>query len=305
MSIHLQTVPIPFGMDPTTYLVNIAGPGAKVAKVNTSVTDYDLMQDIIANSTLGFKSKLDLRNFENRCIMYFEDNGWTVDITFIGNFTNNEVRSFVSNLNKEFNQITKKSYSTKDVETHFNNANNELKREIEMKKKPNQERLVKKHKQQNKIKDGKSKIEPIVTKKEKNQVDDLKNKSEKDIVIEETVLPENQYIISSNLKDKNIIDKVLNESYVGYNSKEELENFLNIGKISYNKTINGTYDFVFVGDYNKEEAKKYVDNITDDYALIVQEQTYLKVIEKIKKEELTLESEIVDSEDSIVLTLKI
>ena len=92
---------------------------------------------------------------------------------------------------------------------------------------------------------------------------------------------------------------------MGYNSKEELEKFRNIGKISFNKTINGTYDFVFTGDYDEEEAKKYVKNISDEYALKVQEQTYLKLIEKIKKEKLNLESEIVDSEDSIILTLNI
>ncbi|MDO5826254.1 MAG: hypothetical protein Q4Q22_07725, partial [Methanosphaera sp.] len=60
-----------------------------------------------------------------------------------------------------------------------------------------------------------------------------------------------------------------------------------------------------IGDYDEKEAINYVENITDEYTLHVQEQTYLKVLEKIEKENLTLESEIVDNEDSIVLTLNI
>ena len=60
-----------------------------------------------------------------------------------------------------------------------------------------------------------------------------------------------------------------------------------------------------MGDYDEEEATRYVNNITEEYTLIVQEQTYLKVLEKIEKENITLESEIVDNEDSIILTLNI
>ena len=307
MSIHLQSVPIPFGMDPATYFRNRVGPGAKVAKVNTNVTDYEIMKNIIANSTVGFKSKRALRNFQNRCIMYFEDNGQTVDITFIGNFTNNEVHSFVSNLNREFNQRNKQPYSN-DIRTHFKDTINKNKKENKRKVKKKQERLMKKRKHQNEInvKNKKHEIDSELIKKENEEIHEIIEDTPREkILIEETILPENQFIISSNLRDKSIIDQVLNESYIGYNSREQLENFQNIGKISFNKTINGTYDFVFIGNYNEEEAKKYIDTISEEYALIVQEQTYLKVIEKIKKENLTLESEIVDSEDSIVLTLNI
>jgi len=286
MSIHLQTVPIPFGMDPTTYFMNIAGPGAKVAKVNTKVTDYNLMQDIIANSTLGFKSKRDLMNFQNRCIMYFEENIQTVQITFIGNFTKKEVQTFVTNLNKEFNQKHKQSNFHNNTKTHYQ-------------KEEKKQEKTKQHK--DKYRNNKHKIKPIKIKQQHQE--NIEEKPEP--IIEETLLPENQIIISSNLKDKNIIQQVLNESYIGYNSKEELEAFQKKGKITYNKTINQTYDFIFTGNYDEEEAKKYVKNITEEYALIVQEQTYLKVIEKIKKQNLTLESEIVDNEDSIVLTLNI
>jgi len=299
MSIHIQTIPIPFGMDPTTYFMSIAGPGAKAVKATTTVTDYDLMQDILANSTIGFKSKRDLMDFQNRCSMFFEDNGRTIDITFIGHFTNQEVNKFISGLNREFNQSM--GYSTNNL-NQYNNTGDELRKEKQRKEKER-----KKREKQNKINSQKrkQKIEPIKIEKDKYETPEVIEDKTEDIIIEETVIPENQFIISSNLKEKSIINQVLNESYVGYNSKEELEKFRNIGKISFNKTINGTYDFVFTGDYDEEEAKKYVKNISDEYALKVQEQTYLKLIEKIKKEKLNLESEIVDSEDSIILTLNI
>ena len=299
MSIHIQTVPIPLGMDPATYFMNMVGPGAKAVKATTTVTDYDLMQDIMANSTVGFKSKRDLMDFQNRCIMYFEYNGRTVDITFIGNFTNREVNKFISSLNHEFNQIN--GYSTNNV-NQYNNEMDKLRKENEQKEKER-----KKREKQNRINTHKhkQKINPIKIEKDKYETPKVLEDKSEEIIIEETVIPENQFIISSNLKEKDIINQVLSESYVGYNSREELEKFRNTGKISFNKTINGTYDFVFTGDYDEEEARKYVKNISDEYALKVQEQTYLKLIEKIKKEKLTLESEIVDSEDSIILTLNI
>ena len=41
---------------------------------------------------------------------------------------------------------------------------------------------------------------------------------------------------------------------------------------------------MFVGDFNRKEAKSYVQNLTDEYKEAIQEITYNKVMDKIKKE---------------------
>ena len=92
---------------------------------------------------------------------------------------------------------------------------------------------------------------------------------------------------------------------MGYSSKNDLINFQNKGDILLEKTEDDTINFIFVGDYDQNEAERYVNNISDEYALVIQEQTYLKVLERIEKENLSLESEIIDNEDSIVLTLNV
>ncbi|WP_323735855.1 hypothetical protein PXD04_08170 [Methanosphaera sp. ISO3-F5] len=122
------------------------------------------------------------------------------------------------------------------------------------------------------------------------------------IVVEDN---SNSIIISSNLTDKTIIDSVLSESYLGFSSRKELEEFQNIGSIKINRNSAGTYDFIFAGEYDESRAKKYVEDITDEYALEIQERTYLKVLEKIKEKDMSLESEIIDKENSIVLTINI
>lgn len=62
---------------------------------------------------------------------------------------------------------------------------------------------------------------------------------------------------------------------------------------------------MFVGDFNRKEAKSYVQNLTDEYKEAIQEITYNKVMDKIKKEKYVVESEVVDNNNSIILTLNI
>ncbi|WP_323735865.1 hypothetical protein PXD04_08220 [Methanosphaera sp. ISO3-F5] len=111
--------------------------------------------------------------------------------------------------------------------------------------------------------------------------------------------------IPSNLKDEKIINSILKDNYLGFSSKKALNEFQNKGEIILKKNDDETLDFLFIGNYNKKEAENYVKNISDEYALLIQEQTYLKVLERIENENLNLESEIIDNEDSIILTLNI
>ena len=61
----------------------------------------------------------------------------------------------------------------------------------------------------------------------------------------------------------------------------------------------------FFGNYQKDEVSNYVKNLNDAYKSKIQEMTYVKLIEKIKKNNYKLEKEIIDNENSIILTLNI
>ena len=70
-----------------------------------------------------------------------------------------------------------------------------------------------------------------------------------------------------------------------------------------NKLEDNTYELVFFGNYQKDEVSNYVKNLNDAYKSEIQEMTYVKLIEKIKKNNYKLEKEIIDNENSIILTL--
>lgn len=111
--------------------------------------------------------------------------------------------------------------------------------------------------------------------------------------------------ISTNMKNKAVIESIMDTSYLGYNSKKEIDDFKNKGLIVLNKSDDDTYDVVFLGDYENSEAEEFVENLSYEYANKIQEITYEKVLEKIRQKNYSLESEVIDTNDSIVLTLNV
>ena len=97
----------------------------------------------------------------------------------------------------------------------------------------------------------------------------------------------------------------MKENFLGFHSQEELNEFKERGKISLNKLEDNTYELVFFGNYQKDEVNNYVKNLNDAYKSKIDEMTYVKLIEKIKKNNYKLEKEIIDNENSIILTLNI
>ena len=107
------------------------------------------------------------------------------------------------------------------------------------------------------------------------------------------------------MKNIDIIESIMKENFLGFHSQEELNEFKERGKISLNKLEDNTYELVFFGNYQKDEVSNYVKNLNDAYKSKIQEITYVKLIEKIKKNNYKLEKEIIDNENSIILTLNI
>ena len=114
-----------------------------------------------------------------------------------------------------------------------------------------------------------------------------------------------KYRIRTDMKNIDIIESIMKENFLGFHSQEEINEFKERGKISLNKLEDNTYELVFFGNYQKDEVSNYVKNLNDAYKSKIQEMTYVKLIEKIKKNNYKLEKEIIDNENSIILTLNI
>lgn len=114
-----------------------------------------------------------------------------------------------------------------------------------------------------------------------------------------------KFKIATCMKNINLIESIMENSFLGFNSQKELDEFRNKGQILTSKATNDTYDIIFMGDFQEEEAKLYVQNLTDKYKLELQELTYNRVIEKIKERKYNIESEIIDNKEAIVLTLNV
>lgn len=270
MSLHLYSTPLPLDLIVNSlYLEDISKSTYNTDfKVKTIVDDMDLLEDILESSLLGFKNKRALINYENKGVMYFYFNDGTIEILFSGNYSKEKTKMFIENINKEY-LIRTHQYTEEKVEQKTNIATNH---------------------------------EHVETKKPEKK-NHIKNKNP--IVIEPVKEPPKKLRITTNMTNFNLIKSVQKDSYIGFNSEKELKDFENIGQIVQQKNQKGTYDIIFIGNYDKNQAQKYVENLYNEYALKVQEETYLNVLEKIKKNNYRLESEIVDNQNSIVLTLNI
>ncbi len=255
MSIHLETIPLPLDqIDKASDIKDLKSDSSNVDfKITTKMTDFNLMEDILENSLLGFKNKRSLINYRDTGLMCFNtlDNG-QIQIALLGGYDINDSVIFLNNLTKEYflrtNQMNLyEEIVLQDNKTGYSNKVINPKNEIKLKKQ----------------------------------------------------------LISTNMKNKEIIQNIMKTSYLGYNTEKQRDSFINKGEIMLSKAKDGTYDIIFLGNYDKVETKKFIDNLKDEYATQVQEITYENVLKKIKEQNYSLESEIVDDKDSIVLTINV
>ena len=290
MSIHLETVPLPIDrIANALYIEEINGSTYGMDfRAQSEVTDLNMLQEILETSLLGFKNKRSLEDFNNRGAMFFYYVNGRIEIAFLGNFPKRETIQFLENINREYFIRTNQLYRLQNF-----NKQEEI---VEPKKEHIKEPVKKKEKED---------FVHIETHQNTEDITDDEVEEVFEKVVEEVVEPPKRLVVSTNMKNIDYLEEVRKESYLGYNSKEELERFTNIGEILPSLNTNATYDIVFVGDYDEREAKEYVKNLQDEYALKVQEKTYEHLLEKIRENDYSLESEMIDNEDSIVLTLNI
>lgn len=112
-------------------------------------------------------------------------------------------------------------------------------------------------------------------------------------------------IIPTPMKDKNLLIKALSSFAEKFKDRELLLDFVDTGSLSVQKSIRGTYNLCFEGFFRKEEIDEITSEILKEYSYDVQEITYEKVIKKIEENRLSIESENITDDDSIVITVSL
>ncbi|HEX3013434.1 MAG TPA: hypothetical protein VHO92_04060 [Methanobacterium sp.] len=116
----------------------------------------------------------------------------------------------------------------------------------------------------------------------------------------------NFMIYETKMKDYELLKRAL--EVFGHKPFLE-ENYMDINLEEYELIFKfndeNIFEAVFRGNITQEHAEEMVSEIYGEYTKLVQEQVYYKVLENIQEHNMELESESIQDDNSIVLTLNI
>lgn len=116
----------------------------------------------------------------------------------------------------------------------------------------------------------------------------------------------NILIFETKMKDSNLLKRALEVfGYKPFLEKEFIDVTLAEYELIFQLNEQNIFEAVFKGDINEEDAQKIISDVYDEYTKLVQEQVYYKVLENIQDYNIELESESIQEDNSIVLTLNI
>ncbi|AAU25609.1 hypothetical protein NSQ93_06235 [Bacillus sp. FSL W8-0445] len=115
------------------------------------------------------------------------------------------------------------------------------------------------------------------------------------------------YTMPTVMKDEDLLKKALDQN--GCKTIElgttNVEAIMEDSAVTFHLTEEGTFKAAFDRSVDKNQAREFIDQIEEEYKRILQQETYLKLIEKAEHEGLVLENETVTNENSVVLTFKV
>ncbi len=76
-------------------------------------------------------------------------------------------------------------------------------------------------------------------------------------------------------------------------------------RLSLVPTDTGAFEALFPGTVTQEQARAVLGSLDSEYTRLVQERVYQQVVERAQQQGLALESERVEDDNSIVLTLRV
>jgi hypothetical protein len=115
------------------------------------------------------------------------------------------------------------------------------------------------------------------------------------------------YTIETIMKDERILQKALEHYGCSSRLLSEYEVQSQVGDVPilFQRNEQGAIAASFEHAIRIEEAEPFIRNIEQEYTHIVQQETYMKLLERAKEQGLVLEAETVDDHNSIVLTFRV
>jgi hypothetical protein len=126
-------------------------------------------------------------------------------------------------------------------------------------------------------------------------------------MLEKTGEMNNTFKVRTIMKDEILLQKALEQYGCNVNvlTNDNYETEIAKTKILFQKNNEGVFEAIFDEDVKLEYAKHFIENLTSEYKYVVQQETYRKVIERAKAKGFILESEEIQGDRTITLTLKI
>lgn len=125
--------------------------------------------------------------------------------------------------------------------------------------------------------------------------------------LEKKVESDKTFSIPTIMKDEKVLRKALDSYGCTSQLVEEKNMVTKVGdiKIVFHQDAEGVFEALFDSDIPFETAEEFIRHLQEEYTSIVQQETYLNLLEKAKEQGLILETEEVSSDNSIILTFKV
>jgi Protein of unknown function (DUF1257) len=126
-------------------------------------------------------------------------------------------------------------------------------------------------------------------------------------MLEKTGEMNHTFKVRTIMKDEILLQKALEQYGCNVNvlTNDNYETEIAKTKILFQKNNEGVFEAIFDEDVKLEDAKNFIENLTSEYKYVIQQETYRKVIERAKAKGFILESEEIQGDRTITLTLKI
>lgn len=114
------------------------------------------------------------------------------------------------------------------------------------------------------------------------------------------------FVVSTKMADENLLKEALKNYASAIDNKSSLVDQLEKGIISFRKNEElGNYEAVFSESISNDDAINFISDLTNEYNLLVQNNVYTNIVNNLDNNNLSLESEEVLEDNSIVLTLNV
>ncbi|AKS38150.1 hypothetical protein NP92_06090 [Anoxybacillus gonensis] len=109
------------------------------------------------------------------------------------------------------------------------------------------------------------------------------------------------------MKDEMLLQKALEQygCHVNVLTNDNYETEIATTKIWFEKNEDGVFEAIFPKEVKVDDATVFIENLTSEYKYVLQQETYKKVIERAREKGFILETEEIQQDRTIVLTLRV